>query len=165
MQPEHLCKIKNICDALVAAGFDTLDKQAEVLGLPRSTTWTILHGTHKKSGLSATLLTRMLKSLRLPPAVRAKIIEYIEAKAAGGLGHNKLQQRRFVARLKREPNREIPLGLRAATEPGRSNPQGGHTVCTGPHFSGTSIEAPARVCPGQGSRARSARARSPQSCL
>ena len=101
MPPEHLCKIKNICDALVAAGFDTLDKQAEVLGLPRSTTRTILRGTHKKSGLSATLLTRMLKSLRLPPAVRAKIIEYIEAKAAAGLGHNKLKQRRFVTRLKR----------------------------------------------------------------
>jgi hypothetical protein len=72
MQPEHLCKIKNICDALVAAGFDTLDKQAEVLGLPRSTTWTILRGTHKKSGLSATLLTRMLKSLRLPPPLSGR---------------------------------------------------------------------------------------------
>jgi hypothetical protein len=56
---------------------------------------------YKKSGLSATLLTRTLKSPQLPPAVRAKIIEYIEAKAAGGFGHNKLQQRRFVARLKR----------------------------------------------------------------
>ena len=102
MQPEHVCKIKNICDALVAAGFDTLDKQAEVLGLPRSTTWTLLRGTHKKSGLSATLLSRMMKSLRLPPAVRAKIIEYIDAKAAGGLGHNELQKWRFVARLERE---------------------------------------------------------------
>src|SRR6516162_7287066 len=71
------------------------------IGLPRSTTWSILSGNHKKSGLSATLVTRTLKSPRLPPAVRAKIIEYIEAKAAGGLGHNKLQQRRFVARLKR----------------------------------------------------------------
>ena len=86
----------------MGAGFDTLDKQAEVLGLSRSTTWSILRGSHKKSGLSAPLLTRMLKSPRLPLAVRTKIIEYIEAKAAGGFGHNKLQQRRFVARLKRE---------------------------------------------------------------
>jgi hypothetical protein len=122
MQPEHFCKISNICDALVAAGFGTLDKQAEVLGLPRSTTWTILRGTHKKSGLSATLLTRMLKSLRLPPAVRAKIIEYIEAKAAGCLGHNKLQQRRFVARLKRDAASIVKFP--SATEPGRSS-QGG----------------------------------------
>ena len=102
MPPEHLCKMRNICDALVAAGFDTLDKQAEALGLSRSTTWSILSGNHKKSGLSATLLTRTLKSPRLPSAVRAKIIEYIEVKAAGGFGHNKPQQRRFVARLKRE---------------------------------------------------------------
>ena len=132
MQPEHLGKIKNICDALVAAGFDTLDKQAEVLGLPRSTTWTILRGTHKKSGLSATLLTRMLKSLRLPPAVRAKIIEYIDAKAAGGLGHNKLQQRRFVARLKREavPTVKFP----SATSPADRIRRGPHQYAPAPTF-------------------------------
>jgi hypothetical protein len=58
-----------------------------------------LQGNHKKSGLSAGLLGRMLKSPRLPPSVRAKIIEYIEAKVAGGLGHNRIQQRRFRARL------------------------------------------------------------------
>jgi hypothetical protein len=99
MQPEHLAKIRSIRDAVVAAGFDTLDKQADVLSLPRSTTWSILHGNHKKSGLSAGLLGQMLKSPRLPPSVRAKFIEYIEAKVAGGLGHNKIQQRRFRARL------------------------------------------------------------------
>ena len=102
MPPEHLCRIRNICDALVAAGFETLDEQTKVLGLSRSTTWSILRGSHKKSGLSAALLTRMLKSPRLPLAVRTKIIEYIVAKAAGGCGQNKLQQRRFVARLKGE---------------------------------------------------------------
>jgi hypothetical protein len=100
MQPEHLARIRSICEALVAAGFDSLDKQADVLNLPRSTTWNVLHANHKKSGLSAGLLGRTLKSPRLPPSVRAKIIEYIEAKAAGELGHNKIQQRRFRARLK-----------------------------------------------------------------
>jgi hypothetical protein len=59
-----------------------------------------LHGNHKKSGLSAGLLRRMLTSPRLPPSIRAKINEYIEAKVAGELGHNKIQQRRFRARLK-----------------------------------------------------------------
>ena len=53
MQAEHLARIRSICDALVAAGFDTLDKQADVLSLPRSTTWSVLHGNHKKPGLSA----------------------------------------------------------------------------------------------------------------
>jgi hypothetical protein len=62
MQPEHLPGIREICDALVTAGFKTLCKQAKVLGLPRSTTWTILRGNHKKSGLSATLVTQILKS-------------------------------------------------------------------------------------------------------
>jgi hypothetical protein len=102
MQLEHFCRIRNIRDALVASGCDTVDKQAAALGLPRSTTWSILRRNHKKSGLSATLLTRILKSARLPALVRARIIEYIEAKAAGLCGHNKIQRRRFVARLKRE---------------------------------------------------------------
>ena len=113
MQPEHLGRIRSICDALVAAGFDTLDKQADVLSLPRSTTWSVLHGNHKKSGLSAALLGRMLKSPRLPPSIRAKIIEYIEAKVAGELGHNKIQQRRFRARVEmayRSYPREIADG-------------------------------------------------------
>ena len=99
MQAKHLCMIRSIYDALVAAGFDTLDKQADVLSLPRSTTWSVLHGSRKKSGLSASLLRRMLKSTRLPPSVRAMIIECIETKVAGGLGHNEIQQRRFRARL------------------------------------------------------------------
>jgi hypothetical protein len=99
MQPEHLGGIKTICDALVAAGFETLAKQADVLNLPRSTTWNIVSGNHKKSGLSAALLARMLKSSRLPASVRAKIIEYIEAKAGGGFGDSNIRQRRFRARL------------------------------------------------------------------
>jgi len=100
MLPEHLVRIRGICDALVAAGFETLDEQADVLCLPRSTTWNIVLGNHKKSGLSANLLGRMLKSHRLPASVRSEIIEYIEAKVGGSFGHNKIQLRRFRARLK-----------------------------------------------------------------
>jgi hypothetical protein len=99
MQSEHLIKIRNICDALAAAGFESLDKQAEALGLPRSTTWTIVHGNHKKSGLSAGLVTRILKSPRLPASVRAKVIEYIDAKLGNGVGQNIKQRCRFRARL------------------------------------------------------------------
>jgi hypothetical protein len=86
MQSEHLSRIGKICDALRAAGFDSLDEQAEALGLPRSTTWNILCGNHKKSGLSAASVMRMLKSPRLPESVRARIIEYIEAKIADDHG-------------------------------------------------------------------------------
>jgi hypothetical protein len=99
MQSEHVSRIRNIRDALVAAGFESLDKQAGALGLPRSTTWNIVHGNHKKSGLSASLVTRILKSPRLPASVRAKVIEYIDAKLGDGCGQNRIQQRRFRDRL------------------------------------------------------------------
>jgi hypothetical protein len=98
MQPLHLIKIRGICDALVAARFDA-HEQAEVLRLPRSATWSILHGNRKKSGLSANLVTRMIKSPRLPQSVRPKIIEYVAVKISDGHGQNKQQQRRFRARL------------------------------------------------------------------
>ena len=35
-------KIREIGDALVTSGFSTLDEQAKVLGLCRSTVWTLL---------------------------------------------------------------------------------------------------------------------------
>src|SRR5437899_6522902 len=47
------CKIKELGDALIAAGYVTLGQQAQALGLARSTAWTILRASHKGSGLSA----------------------------------------------------------------------------------------------------------------
>ena len=92
-------KIREIGEALVSSGLVTLDEQAEALGLCRSTTWTILQANHKNSGLSATVINIMLDSPRLPPAVRAKILEYVEEKIAGRYGHGLLQLSRFVKRL------------------------------------------------------------------
>jgi hypothetical protein len=99
MKARQSSKIRELGDVLVAMGFHTLDQQAEALGLARSTTWTILNGNHKASGLSATVINRMLAAPQLPPLVRATIHKYIDEKAAGLYGHNKLQLRRFVARL------------------------------------------------------------------
>ena len=96
-------KIRELGDALVTAGFVTLDKQAQAIGLCRSTTWTILKGNHKTSGLSATVINRMLAAPQLHPLVRQKILEYIEEKAAGLYGHRKISLRRFVARLSVKP--------------------------------------------------------------
>ena len=79
-------KIQEIGQALIAAGFDTLDKQATALEVPRSTAWTILKARHKNYGLSAKLINRMLASQHLPPLVRSKIIEYREEKTAGLYG-------------------------------------------------------------------------------
>jgi hypothetical protein len=88
-------KIKELSDALVAAGFCSLDGQANALGLSRSTTWTILKGKHKNYGLSAALINRILQQPRLNRRVRAKILEYVREKAAGRYGHNQTQLRRF----------------------------------------------------------------------
>src|SRR3972149_560590 len=69
-------KIRQFRDALVEAGFDTLDAQSKVLGLARSTTWSVLKGKHKSSGLSATINCRIWRPPRRSSAARARIIEY-----------------------------------------------------------------------------------------
>jgi hypothetical protein len=102
MKARQLSKIRELGDALVTSGFHTLDEQANALGLPRSTTWTILRGKHKASGLSATVINQMLAAPQLPPLVRARILEYVDDKNAGLYGHSKMQLRRFAARLSAE---------------------------------------------------------------
>jgi hypothetical protein len=117
MKIRQSCKIREIGDALVSEGFLTLDQQADALGLCRSTAWTILRASHKCSGLSAALINRMLAAPRLPPLVRATILEYVEEKLAGSYGHSKKQLRRFTAGLFARPAR------RARTEVDTKNPE------------------------------------------
>jgi hypothetical protein len=97
MRERQSAKIRELKVALITSGFFTLDGQAEVLGLSRSTAWTILKGNHKASGLSAATINQILAAPRLPPFVRAKILEYFEEKAAGRHGHSKSQRRKFIA--------------------------------------------------------------------
>lgn len=92
-------KIKELADALVAAGFESLDQQADALGLSRSTTWTILKAKHKNYGLSAAIISRVLRNPDLNSRVRAKVVEYVREKSAGSYGHNHAQLRRFVGQL------------------------------------------------------------------
>jgi hypothetical protein len=99
MRAQHASKIHQLRSALEAAGFQGLDEQAKALGLSRSTTWTIIAGKHKASGLSATIIKRMLQNPELPPVVRTIIVEYVTEKATGRYGHSKTQLRRFSARL------------------------------------------------------------------
>jgi hypothetical protein len=101
LKARQAAKIRELGDALVASGLLTLDDQAKALGLSRSTAWTILRATHKHSGLSATVVRRMLRQPQLAPVVRARILEYIKEKSAGSYGHNPLQRLRFMARLSR----------------------------------------------------------------
>ena len=80
---QQSAKIREIGEALAASSVHTLDHKAEVLGLSRSTTWTLLQGNHKSSGLSVMVINRMLAAPGLPPQVRTKVIEYVKEKAAG----------------------------------------------------------------------------------
>jgi hypothetical protein len=99
MKAKQSEKIRQLADALVQSGLVTLDQQAQALGLARSTAWSILAAQHKTTGLSVSVICRMLATPQLPALVRAKLIEYIEERIAGGYGHSPQQVRKFVARL------------------------------------------------------------------
>ena len=92
-------KIGEIRAAMIDAGLIALDEQAKALGLLRSTTWAILSGTHKASGLSASIVTRMLFAPDLPPQVRRKLLEYVREKFGGVYGHSPKQLRRYSVAL------------------------------------------------------------------
>ena len=113
-------KIGEIGSSLISLGIQTLADQAEVLGVPRSTAWTIRQADHKASGLSAGVINRILAAPRLPAPVRAKVIEYIEEKSSGLYGHGQTQLCRFVKGLSYEPAnaliaRGVSLGSNSAT--------------------------------------------------
>jgi hypothetical protein len=92
-------KIREIGDALRLAGYVALDEQAVVLGLSRSTTWSILQAPHKASGLTGAVINRMLAGPELPAAVRKIILEYVNEKVVGLYGHSATGRRRFSANL------------------------------------------------------------------
>ena len=99
MRGRQRAKIREFRDALAAAGLRTLDKQAAVLMLSRSTTWNLLKGKHKGSGISAAIINRMLRAPGLPPRVRATILQYVAEKTAGLYGDSELRLRKFTAQL------------------------------------------------------------------
>ena len=99
MKARQSAKIRELKQSFIAAGIATLDEQAKALGLSRSTTWTILKGNHKASGLSATTINRILAARQLPPLVRTTVLEYVAEKAAGCYGHSESGRRRFIDRL------------------------------------------------------------------
>jgi hypothetical protein len=119
MKARQTAKLRQLADVLIAAGFRTLGEQAKVLGLSRSTTWTILNANHKGSGLSAGIANRILAAPRLPQPVRSILVEYARERAAGLYGGSMAQGRRFAARLSINAVR---------SEPGTSRDDGGPHV-------------------------------------
>ena len=99
MKARQSVKLQEIANALISAGFVSLDAKAKILGLGRSTTWTLLNGNHKSSGLSARVIGRILAEPSLPECVRAKVLEYIEEKASGRYGHSANRRKKFISTL------------------------------------------------------------------
>jgi hypothetical protein len=101
MRASQVKKIRELRQALIDAGFVSLDQQATALGLPRSTTWAVLKGNHKCSGLRAGLITRMLGSPKLPAAAKSILADYVSEKIRGAYGHNASTRKRFIAQLEK----------------------------------------------------------------
>jgi hypothetical protein len=99
LKAKQCAKIAELRDALIASGFDSLDAQAAALGLSRSSTWTILNRNHKSTGLSSSVINRIMHSTRLPSAARAKLEEYVQERLTGQYGHPPKCLRRFRSRL------------------------------------------------------------------
>ena len=99
MRPTQSQRIRELREALIEAGCVSLDQQAAVLGLLRSTTWAVL--SNNCAGLPAALLAHMLRASKLPQSARAILVSYVREKSHGAYGHSDAQRERFTAQLKR----------------------------------------------------------------
>ena len=99
MKARQCSKIAELRWALEQSGHHSLDKQASALGLGRSTTWAILQASHKGSGVSGSVIKRMLRSPALPPAAKKWIAEYVSEKLSGAYGHSIRRLRIFRAQV------------------------------------------------------------------
>ena len=105
MKARQCSKIAELRWLLEQSGYPSLDKQASALGLGRSTTWAILQASHKASGVSRSIIKRMLQSPGLPPAARQWIEEYVSEKMSGAYGHSTKRLRIFWAQVALEEMR------------------------------------------------------------
>ena len=93
-QLKYAVKIQHIADAIVAAGYISLDSQAKALGLKRSTEWTIIKTKHKLDRLSGKTTDSMLANLELPPPVRAVVQQYLAERSVAAGRKRRRRQRR-----------------------------------------------------------------------
>ena len=99
LKARQASKIAELRQTLVAAGYDTVTQQAVLLGLSRSTAWAILRGAHKSSGLSTSVINRILRSQELPQAARRIVEDYVHEKLLGTYGHSEKRLRQFRMQL------------------------------------------------------------------
>jgi len=72
--------VQDIADALIGAGYTSLDEQAKALGIHRATAWTIIKTKHKLGHLNAKTTERMLANPELPPCIRDVLQRYAQPK-------------------------------------------------------------------------------------
>jgi hypothetical protein len=107
MKARQCAKILELRQVLLRAGYQSVDKQASALGLSRSTTWAVLQANHNSSGLSGSVIKRMLRSANLPPPAKQWLEEYIAEKLAGAYGHGQKRLRIFSGQIDL-PDRVVP---------------------------------------------------------
>ena len=73
----YTIRLQDIGDALVAAGYTSLDEQAKALGVTRSTARNIVNGKNKLERLARKTTKRILADPETPPSVRAIIRQYL----------------------------------------------------------------------------------------
>ena len=116
MRARQTQRIRDIRAALITSGFVSLDQQTQALGLSRSTTWAVLQGNHKCTGLRAGLVVRMLASPKLPRNVRTILLIYVAERTQGAYGHGQPQRLRFIAQLQRH-GLTLPAGSESVFKP------------------------------------------------
>jgi hypothetical protein len=80
----RIAAIQDIADALLAAGYTSLDEQAKALGIHRATAWTIVKTKHKLGRLNITTTQRILANPDTPQTVRAVIQQYLAERPVPG---------------------------------------------------------------------------------
>jgi hypothetical protein len=77
MDPNYTVGLWHISEALIAAGYTSLDEQAKALGIHRSTAWVIINRKYKLGRLSTKTTGRILSNTQTPPAVRILVQQYV----------------------------------------------------------------------------------------
>ena len=72
--------VQDIANALIGAGYTSLDEQAKALGIHRATAWTIIKTKHKLGHLNAKTTERIMANPELPPCIRVVLQRYAQPK-------------------------------------------------------------------------------------
>ena len=128
MKARQCSKIVELRWALEQSGHHSLDKQASALGLGRSTTWAILQASHKGSGVSGSVIKRMLRSHALPPAAKKWIAEYVSEKLSGAYGHSIKRLRIFRAQVAIEETNAVVESPEFTDRRSRLSPHAGRVI-------------------------------------